>query len=127
MRPDPPPLENGARLSRDEFERRYLDDYFGDVYDHIEQVKDILDEDYEIIADLSEATDSLISYRINEIMRTLTVISVLMLPLTLVSGIYGMNVELPFNRSPYAFYILSGMMVMILTVMLLFFRYRRWL
>lgn len=104
-----------------------LDEYFGDIFDHITQVRDILEENYEIIADLSEATDSLISFRINEVMRTLTVISVVMLPLTLITGVYGMNVDLPFDRNPYAFFGISGAMVLVLTSMLLYFRHRRWL
>jgi magnesium transporter len=104
-----------------------LDEYFGDIYDHITQVRDILDEHYEIIADLSEATDSLISFRINEVMRTSTVISVVLLPLTLISSVYGMNVPLPLDANPYAFLIISGLMVAVLVSMLLYFRHRRWL
>ena len=109
------------------FIREELDEYFGDILDHIYKVRDILDENYEVIADLSETTDSLLSHRINEVMRVLTVISVLMLPLTLLSGIYGMNVNLPFENNPFAFGGVVTIMAFIFFSMLLFFRYRGWL
>lgn len=109
------------------FIREELDEYFGDILDHIYKVRDILDENYEVIADLSATTDSLLSHRINEVMRILTVISVIMLPLTLISGILGMNVHLPFQNNPYAFAGTMFLMMFIFLGMLLFFRYRDWL
>jgi magnesium transporter len=57
----------------------------------------------------------------------LTVISVIMLPLSLVSGIYGMNVLLPIAREPYAFFAILGLMVVIAGGMLLYFKHRKWL
>ncbi len=118
-----------ANLEREDrsFIHDELDVYFSDILDHIIHVRDMLDEDYEIMADLSEATDSLISYRINEVMRTLTVISITMLPMTLISGIYGMNVSLPLAQKSYAFLIIAVMMISILILMLIFFHRRRWL
>lgn len=109
------------------FIREELDEYFGDILDHIYKVRDILEENYEIIADLSETTDSLLSHRINEVMRVLTVMSVIMLPLTLISGIYGMNIPLPFGNSYYAFGGMMGFMAFIFFSLLIFFRYRGWL
>ncbi len=109
------------------FIREELDEYFGDILDHIYKVRDILDENYEVIADLSATTDSLLSHRINEVMRILTVISVIMLPLTLISGILGMNVRLPFQNYPYAFAGTMFLMMFIFLGMLLFFRHRNWL
>ena len=109
------------------FIREELDEYFGDILDHIFKVRDILDEDYEVIADLSDTTDSLLSHRINEVMRVLTVMSVIMLPLTLLSGIYGMNIRLPFEHSQFAFGGMMGLMAFIFFSMLVFFRYRGWL
>jgi len=104
-----------------------LEEYFGDITDHIYKARDIIDEDAEIIAGLSETADTLASHRINEVMRILTVISVIMLPLTLVSSIYGMNIDLPFSANPNAFIIVSGLMVLITIVMLIYFRRRNWL
>ncbi|GAB4521246.1 MAG: magnesium/cobalt transporter CorA [Anaerolineae bacterium] len=104
-----------------------LEEYFGDITDHINKARDIIDEDAEIIASLAETADTLASHRINEVMRILTVISVIMLPLTLISSVYGMNVDLPFGEHPNAFIIISGLMVILILVMLIYFRRRRWL
>ncbi len=60
-------------------------------------------------------------------MRILTVISVIMLPLTLISSIYGMNIELPFAEDHNAFIITSGVMIVIAILMLIYFRKRNWL
>ena len=109
------------------FIREELDEYFGDILDHMYKIRDIIQEDYEVIADLSETTDSLLSHRINEVMRVLTVMSVIMLPLTLLSGIFGMNVPLPFDNSPYAFAGMMSFMAAIFFGLLIFFRYRGWL
>ena len=67
------------------------------------------------------------SYRINEVMRILTVISVIMLPLTLISSIYGMNIALPLADDPRAFLLAAAVMVSIALLMLLYFRRRHWL
>jgi magnesium transporter len=104
-----------------------LEDYFGDILDHLNRARDMIDEDYEIIASLSETADTLVSHRINGVIRVLTVFSVIMLPLTLLSSIYGMNINLPFADHQNAFLILSGIMVTIAIGMLLYFRMKKWL
>lgn len=109
------------------FIREDLDDYFGDILDHMTKARDIIEDSAEVIAGLADTTDTLASYRINEVMRILTVISVIMLPLTLISGIYGMNVPLPFGDSRLSFVGIMGGMLFISLAMLAYFRYRRWL
>lgn len=104
-----------------------LEEYFGDIVDHIYKARDIIDEDAEIIASLAETADTLASNRINEVMRILTVISVVMLPMTLISSIYGMNIDLPFDTHPNAFIIVSLFMFLIAVSMLVYFRRRNWL
>lgn len=104
-----------------------LEEYFGDIVDHVYKARDIIDENAEIITGLSETADTLASHRINEVMRILTVISVVMLPLTLLSSIYGMNIDLPLMHDPNAFIIVSGWMVMITIFMLVYFQRRHWL
>ena len=104
-----------------------LEEYFGDIVDHIYKARDIIDEDTEIIVSLAETADILASHRINEVMRILTVFSVIMLPLTLISSVYGMNINLPFDTHPYAFIIISGAMVAMAVGMLIYFRKRNWL
>lgn len=104
-----------------------LDDYFDDILDHLNKARDIIDDNYEVVAGLSDTSDTLASYRLNEVIRILTVISVIMLPLTLVSGIYGMNVALPLGEVPFAFLIILALMISMATGMLVYFRHRRWL
>jgi len=116
-------LERKARP----FIREELDVYFGDIVDHLNKAWDILEDHREVIEGLSETSDSVISYRLNEVMRILTVISVIMLPLTLISGIYGMNIRLPLARHPLSFVIILGLMALMAGGMLYYFRRRRWL
>jgi magnesium transporter len=107
--------------------REELEQYFGDTVDHIYAARDIIDEDYEVIGGLAETADTLLSHRINEVIRVLTVFSVIMLPLTLISGIYGMNIELPLNEHPRAFIFIFALMVSIAVLMLAYFKRRKWL
>lgn len=104
-----------------------LEEYFGDIADHLYKARDIIDENYEIITSLADTVDTLASHRINEVMRILTVISVIMLPLTLISSIYGMNVALPFGEHPNGFLIISLMMIFLAVALLWYFRRRGWL
>lgn len=107
------------------FIQEELDVYFGDIADGFSRAWDILEDYREVIEGLSETSDSVTSYRINDVMRVLTVISVIMLPLTLISGIYGMNLEwLPAADTFYGFFIIIGFMVLIAGGMLLYFRKR---
>lgn len=105
-----------------------MEEYFGDIADHLFKQRDIIEENYEIINSFAETADTLASHRINEVMRILTVISVIMLPLTLISSVYGMNIDqLPFAHHPNSFIITSGIMIVIAILMLIYFRRRNWL
>ncbi|MAU08783.1 MAG: magnesium transporter [Anaerolineaceae bacterium] len=108
-----------------------LEEYFGDIADHVHKARDIIDENYEIITSLADTADTLASHKINEVMRILTVISVIMLPLTLISSIYGMNIPLPgqddFRQESDAFWLIAVFMVVISVLMLWYFRKRHWL
>ena len=104
-----------------------MDVYFGDILDGFSRAWDELEDHREVIESLSETSDSITSYRINETMRTLTVISVLLLPLSLLAGIYGMNVQLPFLEHPLAFWGILGLMAATVVGLVLLFRYRKWL
>ena len=101
--------------------------YRGVHFDHLQKALDIVEDNSEVVAGLAETADTLASHRINEVMRILTVISVIMLPLTLISGILGMNVALPLANHPYAFWAILGMMFIVSLLMLAYFRYRHWL
>lgn len=109
------------------FIREDLDVYFGDIHDHLQKAWEELEDHREVLEGLSDTSESVLSYRINNVMKILTIISVMMLPLSLLSGIYGMNVILPGENSPWAFLIIIGVMVIIVVAMLAFFKKQNWL
>jgi magnesium transporter len=109
------------------FIREGMEVYFGDIVDGFSRAWDELEDHREVIESLSATSDSITSYRINETMRTLTVISLVLMPLSLLAGIYGMNVALPFGDHPYAFYGLAAVMVIMIVGMVIYFRRRKWM
>ncbi len=126
IRPQIVIVDNLEKVDRT-FIREDLDVYFGDIYDHVVKAWEIVEDHYDVINGLSDMTNTLVSYRLNEVMQILTVISVIMMPLTLISGIYGMNVELPLQEQPIAFTLIMGLMFSIALAMLAYFRHRGWL
>jgi magnesium transporter len=76
---------------------------------------------------LEDTNESVISHRQNDVLRILTIISVIMLPLTLITGLFGMNVHFPGFQSATAFWVIMGVMAVVLVGGLGFFRYKRWL
>jgi magnesium transporter len=110
------------------FIREELDIYFGDVLDHLYKAWDMLEDQRDVIEGLSDTANTLTTNRINEVMKILTVISVIILPLTLVSGIYGMNVNsLPLASHPLSFVLIMLLMLTVAGGMLYFFKRRQWL
>ncbi len=104
-----------------------LEVYFDDVLDKVEKIWSNLENLKELIESLQDTNESIISHTTNNVIKTLTVFSVVMLPLNLIAGMYGMNVHLPFSEHPGIFYILSGGMLSLLLFMLIFFKVKRWL
>ena len=104
-----------------------LEDYMGDIGDQIEKIWDMLENNLELINGAQDANETLISHQINNIMKLLTIISVIILPLTLISGIYGMNVTLPLQNHPASFFILCVIMIVIAGGMLFYFYKKKWL
>ncbi len=101
--------------------------YFGDMIDHVDKIWDALDEFKEIIEGLNDAHDSLATNRTNEVMRMLAIIATILLPLTVVASLYGMNIPLPFQDSVYSLAFVLVIWVVIVTCMLYFFRRQRWI
>jgi len=98
-----------------------------DIVDAAERIWDPLDNYKEVIEALEDTNESVINHRQNDILRILTVFSVILLPLTLISGIFGMNVHFPGFDTAWAFWTIFGVMVAAAVGMLSFFRYKRWL
>jgi len=101
--------------------------YFGDMIDHVDKIWDALDEYKEIIEGLNDTHDSLATNRTNEVIRMLTIIATILLPITMVSSIYGMNIPLPFQGSSYSFLYVFLIMIAIIGGMLYFFRRQHWI
>ncbi len=104
-----------------------LEVYFGDIVDHLQKIEDSLEGYGEIIEGLQDAHQSLVSNRINEIMKILTIISIMMLPLTLISSVYGMNIMLPISKSPFAFLIIISIMILMALGMFVYFKIKHWI
>jgi magnesium transporter len=104
-----------------------LEIYFDDIVDAHERIWDMLENYKEVVVGLEETNESVISHRVNDILRVLTVISVTLLPLTLLASILGMNVRVPGQGTIGAFWIVVGAMAAMLVTLLLLFRRRGWL
>ena len=110
------------------FTRMDLEVYFGDMVDHVDKIWDGLDENKEIIEGLNDTHDSLATNRTNEVVRMLTIIATILLPITVVASIFGMNIPLgPFEVSGYSFLYVFLIMLAIIIGMLYFFRHQHWI
>jgi magnesium transporter len=104
-----------------------LELYFDDIVDASERIWDLLDNYKEVVEALEDTNESLISHQQNDILYVLTVFSVVMLPLTFLTGLFGTNVRFPGINQPSTFYAALALFVVVLGGMLAFFRWRKWL
>ncbi len=104
-----------------------LEIYFDDIVDSAERIWDQLDNYKEVVEALEQTNESVIQHKQNDILLTLTVFSVILLPLTLITGILGMNVPIPFQNQNHTFYDIILIMVVIAIGMLGYFRLKRWI
>ena len=111
----------------DKFLPEELELYFDDIVDASERIWDQLDNYKEVVDGLESTNESVISHRQNDVLRLLTVISVVILPLTLVTGLFGMNVLFPGEGTHEAFWVIVVALLGIAAATLGFFRWKRWL
>jgi magnesium transporter len=104
-----------------------LELYFDDIVDRVERIWDLLDNYKEVVEALESTNESVISHRQNDVLRVLTVVSVILLPLTLITGFFGMNVHFPGYGSAAAFWAIAGVMLGLGLGLIAFFRLKRWL
>ncbi len=104
-----------------------LELYFDDIVDASERIWDLLDNYKEVVEALEDTNESLIAHRHNDVLRVLTVFSVILLPLTLIASVFGMNVVYPGEGTHAAFWVIIALMVLTIFAMLGFFRWKRWL
>jgi len=118
------------RLSRDPFAviNKRTAIYFRDVYDHLVRISELAESYKDLTTGLLEAYLSVVSNRLNEIMKVLTVFTAVMMPLTVITGLYGMNFKyMPELDWPYGYHMTIGIMAVVIVGMLGFFRWKKWL
>lgn len=108
--------------------------YFRDCYDHAVQVIDLIESYREMASSLQDLYMSTISNKMNEVMKVLTVIASIFIPLSFIAGIYGMNFDrqaspwnMPELGARFGYPIVIGAMITLAVVMLAIFRWRRWI
>ncbi|NNL03188.1 MAG: magnesium/cobalt transporter CorA [Eudoraea sp.] len=102
--------------------------YLRDLYDHVIQVSESIDIQRELIWSLMDMHMTTISNRMNEVMKVLTIMATIFIPLTFIAGIYGMNFEnIPELKFEYGYFVLWGVMVVVFLAMLYYFKRKEWL
>ncbi len=102
--------------------------YLSDLHDHVIQVSENVDIYREMIWGLMDIHQTTLSNKMNEIMKVLTIIATIFIPLTFIAGIYGMNFEnIPELKYKHAYFMLWGFMILIFVGMLYYFKRKKWL
>ena len=102
--------------------------YMRDVYDHTIQVIDTVESYRDMVSGMLDIYLSSVSNRLNAVMKVLTIIATIFMPLTFIAGVYGMNFKhMPELEWPYGYYMIWGIMIVIAGWMLVFFRRKKWL
>jgi magnesium transporter len=104
-----------------------LEIYFDDISDAAERIWDTLENYKEVVEALEGTNENLISHRLNDSFRILTAASVVLLPLTLIASIFGMNVHFPGEGESVTFFVILGLMAFVLVSLVIVFRRRGWL
>jgi magnesium transporter len=110
------------------FIKRATTAYFRDVYDHVVRVSEMLDTYRDVLNSTMDAYLSVVSHRMNEIMKTLTIITTIMMPLTVITSFYGMNVKMPeFAWGAKGYLFVLGMLLLAFLVMFIFLKRKKWI
>lgn len=120
------PVVRSLEMRERNFLRLEEEVYFGDLTDGLSKLWDMLEEQKEIIEGFNATLDSLTSHRINEEMKIFTLISVILLPMTLIASIMGMNVAIPYAEHPLALPTSLAVMTVPAFSMYMYFRYKHW-
>jgi magnesium transporter len=126
IRPQRPVLRDLER-TKQRYMAEDIDIYFDDIVDASERIWDMLENYKEVVEALEDTNESVLAHRVNDVLRVLTAFSVVILPLTLIASVWGMNVRVPGQDDLTAFWLIIASMVVMLAGMLAFFRRRGWL
>jgi magnesium transporter len=101
--------------------------YFKDVYDHIAQVNDLTENYRDMVTSLQDLYINTVNLRMNEVMKTLAIVTTVMAPATVIGGIFGMNFEIiPYSHQRWGFYATVSVMIIIPVLMIFWFKKRGW-
>jgi len=102
--------------------------YLRDVLDHVNQVISQIDVDREYLADLVQTNTANMNAHLNQIIKVLTLISTIFIPLTFLVGVYGMNFDnIPLMQKPYGYAVVWGVMLLVSIIQLIIFKRKKWL
>lgn len=101
--------------------------YWSNIGDHLTQLRAMLDEHMDVIDGLSDTIDTLSSHRIDGVVRVLTLITILTVPLNLLATIFGMNVNLPYGDHPIPFFAINALGILLTVALIWYMRRRNWL
>ena len=105
-----------------------LKHYFNDTFEQNERANSLAALYYDLASDLMDSSISMASHRLNTIMKVLTIITAVFVPLSFIAGLYGMNFEyMPELKNPFAYFVVLGVMAAVAAVSLLLFKWKRWL
>ncbi len=121
-------LINKLRIEKSELLSGELEIYLRDVSDHVFMISDLLETQRDILFGMLDMYLSSVNNRMNDVMKILTIISTIFIPLSFLTGLYGMNLQnMPELSFPFSYPILISTMLMISIVMIIFFRRKKWL
>jgi len=112
-------------------ESGYIDEnnekYFADVYDHIIHLIDSLDTYKDLTSTMMDLYMNTINYKMNEVMKLLTIITTIFIPLSFIAGVYGMNFHnMPELSWDHGYFVVLSIMGVMFILMILYFRYKKW-
>lgn len=118
---------NGLMKSENKLLEESTVKYYKDVYDHIIQAVDLSESYRELVMNLQELYHAQMNQKLNEVMKVLAVVTTLLAPLTVITGIYGMNFDvMPELRNPHGYFVVIAVMLFIFVSMIMIFRKRGW-
>lgn len=102
--------------------------YFRDLVDHVAQILDGIDNQRDMLSNMEALYHAEAANRLNNVMRLLTVISTIFIPLSFIAGVYGMNFDnMPELHTAHGYFILLGVMFLLMVGMLLYFKVKKWI
>jgi magnesium transporter len=102
--------------------------FYRDVHDHLQRITDLAEGYRDLVSGLFDIHFAVVGSRTNDVMKTLAVVSAIILPLSLIAGIYGMNFEnMPGLHTSLGFWLTVGLMLVITLTLLVYFFRRGWI